>query len=94
MNLNREQTLILLCTNLNLSRDASLKIARLLIEDLDYQFIVSEAKRQGVAELVYANISGFSEKNTYPPDSCPNSNKHIGIHSIEISRYSIRSRKY
>ncbi|MFQ5768909.1 MAG: nucleotidyltransferase family protein [bacterium] len=76
MNTSKEKKLILLCTNIEPTDAVRKEISTLITTNLDWHKIVSEAKNQGVASLVYHNLSGLPDKQAIPPDILFNLKKY------------------
>ena len=68
MELSRQNTLVLLCTNIKQTAAANEEISCLIQNDPDWHKVVTYAKSQGVASLVYYNLSRLPCKQAVPSD--------------------------
>lgn len=76
MNTLKEKKLVLLCTNIKAADADRKEISSLIAVNLDWQKVISEAKSQGVAALVYYNLAGLPDKPAIPPDILFNLKKY------------------
>ena len=69
MNITQEKKLLLLCTKIKLNNADINEIIQFIKNKLDWQKVVTEARLQGIASLIYYNLSQVPGKNLIP-DTC------------------------
>jgi hypothetical protein len=65
--LSREDTLILLCCRIKPDAQQRMTIDDLLAQHLDWEYILTIARRHGIANLLYNNIIDRENKSCVPP---------------------------